>query len=275
MEAVHGMIYFTPDAPPEYARAGVTRNRTGYFASRIAAVGPVGAEVVVATFYNFNPSLVRHAMDGVWMATTPAELLEARYRAVDVSLRRAFDDEVLASDELAIAVTLTRRAAEVACTRPEGRPLFAGHAALDWPDEPHLALWHAQTLLREFRGDGHIAALTVEGLTGIEALVSHAASGDVPAAALKATRAWSDEQWDAAVAGMVDRDLVTDDGAFTEAGREQRQRLEDATDRLAAAPYAAIGDEGCAQLRSTGRHFTELVMSAGLLSMDPRRLLDE
>ena len=274
LEAVHGMIYFTPEAPPRYADVGITSGRTGYFASRSAAMGAVGAEVVVATFYNFHPALVRRAMLDVWDVTSPAAVLGARLGAVDASLRLAFGDELLASRELADAATLLRRAAEVACAHPEGRPLFAGHAQLDWPDEPHLALWHAQTLLREFRGDGHIAALTIEGLSGLEALVSHAASGDVPAAALQATRAWTDDEWAAAVEELARRGLVDSDGAFTEAGRAQRARIEDLTDRLAAAPWAALGTERCAELRALGRVLSQRIVDAGLLAIGRLRLDD-
>mgnify|MGYP006921752507 CR=1 FL=1 len=140
------------------------------------------------------------------------------------------------------------------------------------PDEPHLVLWHAQTLLREFRGDGHVAALTAEGLGGLDALVSHAASGDVPASVLQATRAWSDDEWAAGVASMAERGLVHADGTFTDAGREQRARIEDTTDRLAVAPWAAIGTERAARVRSIGKVLTERVLAAGLLTFDPRRL---
>jgi hypothetical protein len=274
LEAVHGMIYFTPEAPPRYAEVGIAAGRTGYFASRSAAMGAVGAEVVVATFYNFHPTLVRRAMLDVWDVTSPAAVLGARLAAVDASLRLAFGDELLASPELADAATLLRRAAEVACAHPEGRPLFAGHAQLDWPDEPHLVLWHAQTLLREFRGDGHIAALTIEGLSGLEALVSHAASGDVPAAALQATRAWTDDEWAAAVEELARRGLVDSEGAFTEAGRAQRARIEDLTDRLAAGPWAALGTERCAELRALGRVLSQRIVDAGLLAIGRLRLDD-
>ena len=95
------MIYFTPDAPPQYAAIGITSNRTGYFASRVAAIGAVGPEVVLATFYNFHPGLVRHAMRTVWNEVTPRQMLDARLAAVDSSLRRAFGDELLGSTELA------------------------------------------------------------------------------------------------------------------------------------------------------------------------------
>lgn len=274
MEAVHGMIYFTPDATAAYAAVGVTKPRMGYFASRSAAMGEVSAEVVIATFYNFHPGLVRRSMENAWALTSPHALLTARYNAADASLRAAFGDELLESVELAEAAGLTQRAALVACERPEGRPLFAAHAALPWPEEPHLVLWHGQTLLREFRGDGHIAALTTEGLSGLEALISHGASGDVPAAVLRVSRSWSEDEWQAGVEAMAGRGLVNDDGSFTDAGRAQRQRIEDATDRLALAPYEALGDDAALTLRGTGKKLSGLIVDAGLLAFNPA-LLDD
>lgn len=274
MEAVHGMIYFTPDAPLAYAAVGVTKNRMGYFASRVAAMGPVPAEVVIATFYNFHPGLVQASMRDAWTITTPEAMLSARLNAVNTSLTRAFGAEVLSSVELAEAAGLTRRAALIACERPEGRPLFAAHASLPWPNEPHLELWHAQTLLREFRGDGHIAALTIEGLSGLEALITHAAAGDVTAAVLKATRSWSDDEWDAGVEVLAERGIVNADGSFTDAGRAQRQWIEDRTDQNALAPYLEIGDDAALTLRGTGKMLTGLVIAAGLLTVDPARYTD-
>ena len=274
MEAVHGMIYFTPDAPLAYAAVGVTKNRMGYFASRVAPMGPVPAEVVMATFYNFHPGLVQASMRDAWTITTPEAMLSARLNAVNTSLTRAFGAEVLSSVELAEAAGLTRRAALIACERPEGRPLFAAHASLPWPSEPHLELWHAQTLLREFRGDGHIAALTIEGLSGLEALITHAAAGDVTAAVLKATRSWSDDEWDAGVEVLAERGIVNADGSFTDAGRAQRQWIEDRTDQNALAPYLEIGDDAALTLRGTGKMLTGLVIAAGLLTVDPARYSD-
>ena len=278
LEPIHGMIYFTEAAAPAYDKIGLKSGRMGYFASRSAAMGAVPAEVVIATFFNFDPSLVRRVIPEAWNLATPAAVLDARMEAVDVSLRKAFSDEVLDSMELAEAVSIARRAAMVACERPEGRPLFAGHASLLWPDEPHLVLWHAQTLLREYRGDAHIAALVGEGLSGIEALISHAGSGDVPAAALQASRAWSDEAWAAGVEGMRAKGLVEPGGAeivFTEAGREQRRRIEERTDECALAPYAALGSDASARLRELGRPLSMAVIEAGLLKIDPKRFFEE
>jgi hypothetical protein len=279
LEPVHGMIYFTPHGATAYEAAGIVgpgANRMGYFGSRAAAMGTVSAEVVISTFYNFNPALVRRCVPRVWELAGPAAVLAARLHAVDTSLRTAFDAQVLASPELAEVVTLVRRAALDACDHVEGRPLFAAHASLPWPDEPHLVLWHAQTLLREFRGDGHIAALVVEGLTGIEALVTHAASGDVPAGVLKATRAWNDEAWDAAVDALRGKGVIeSQDLMFTTQGQELRQRIEDRTDAMAVAPYAALGEDACTRLRILGRPLSQAVIAAGLLTIDPARFADE
>ena len=269
LEPIHGMIYFVPEAEAEYAHLGVTMQRTGYFASRAAPMGAVTADVVISTFYNFNPKLVRAAMNGAWDIASPLQFTNVRFRAVDAALRRAWGDEMIGSSDVKTLAILLRRVAEVACEKPEGRPLFAGHSSVAWPEEPHLVLWHAQTLLREFRGDGHIAALTAEGLTGIEALVSHAASGDVPAQALTSSRSWSDDEWSSAIEGMRGRGLVTKSGdlAFTPAGDEQRARIETTTDALATSPYAAFGEEVCEQIRQLGRPLSRAIMQAGLLPL--------
>ena len=268
------MIYFTPDAPPAYAAIGISSPRAGYFLSRSAAMGAVSADVVIATFFNFHPGLVRRAMENGWATATPETVTAARLDAVDTSLRRAFGSELLGSAELGRAAELTRRAALVACEHPEGRPLFAGHASLPWPDEAHLVVWHAQTLLREFRGDGHVAALTLAGLSGLDALLSHAGSGDVPAEVLRLTRAWSEDEWAAGLESFAARGFVDGAGAFTDAGRAQRQQIEDATDRAALVAYEALSDDEAGEVVAIGRTLTKRVVAAGLLQVDPSRFDD-
>ena len=168
LEPYHGIIYFTPHAPVVYAELGI-EGRDGYFASRAAPLGPVSAEVVIATFYNFFPGLVRHAIPAVWEKASPADILAARLAAADLALREILGDAV-DGNEVAQAAVLAERVARAASLA--GRPLFAAHAALPWPDPPHLALWHAISLLREFRGDGHIAALVTACLDPCEALIT-------------------------------------------------------------------------------------------------------
>ena len=203
LEPVHSMIYFVPEGDEEYPRTGLRPGRMAYFASRAAPMGPVTAGVIAATFYNFNPELIAKYVPRAWSLATVDDVLAARLVVVDRALRRLLGDDVLASPEVAEAAELAR-AATVGLP-VAGRPLFAGHAALPWPTEPHLVLWHAVTLLREFRGDGHVAALLQAGVPAIDALVTHVLTGySFTEASAKATRGWSDDQWSAALAGVFE-----------------------------------------------------------------------
>lgn len=247
IEPFHGFVYLVPEAEAEdeYAAFGLP-GRMGSFASRSAPMGPVPAEVVIATFYNFSPALVRRAIPEAWARTTPADLLAARLRVVDRVLRRVLGDDVPAGSELAEALALARTAA--AGCEPVGRPLFAGHASRPWPDEPHVALWHALSLVREYRGDGHIAALVAEGYSGCDAIATHVAAGDIPKASA-ASRAWTDEGWAASEASLRARGLMDGAGGLTEAGRASRRWVEDRTDALAMPawePWARRGAAACA-----------------------------
>jgi hypothetical protein len=273
VEPIHGAVYFAAERDEEYGALGL-REESGYFASRAAPMGMVPAEVVIATFFNFNPAFVRRAMDGVWDVTAPDAVTTARLTVVDRMLRRMLGEDAVASAELRRAAELARRAAERACERPEGRPLFAGHAALDWPpaDEPHLVLWHAQALLREFRGDAHIAALTVEGVSGVQALVLHAATGEISPTVLRSSRKWPRDEWTAAVDGLRQQGWVDDDGGLTAAGRAHRQWVEDRTDARSVFAYEAIGEDGCAELRQLTRPLSKITVAAGgLLASAPRQ----
>ncbi len=265
------MIYFAPEAQDAYARLGLTHHRTGYFASRSAAMGPVPADVVVATFFNFYPRLGAEGNERRVGHRHARTVLEARLEGADAALRRAFG-EAIGSTDLAEVAGIARQAAVAACEDGvHGRPLFAGHASLPWPDEAHLILWHAQTLLREYRGDGHIAVLTAEGLSGVEALVTHAATNDIPSELLASSRAWPQPEWDAAIERLAARGLVDASGQFTDAGREQRQRIEDRTDALSLPAYAGLSDDDAERFVQLGRPFSRMVIEAGLLSVDPNR----
>jgi hypothetical protein len=264
-EPIHGMIYFTPHGPEAYAEVGITHQRMTYFASRAAALGPVPAEAVVATFFNFSPALVHRSIPAAWNVATPEQILAARLEAVDRSLRQAWGEQV-GSPQVREAADLARRAAERACSRPQGRPLFAGHAALPWPQAPHLVLWHAQTLLREYRGDGHVALLLTEGLDGLGALITHAATGSIPAEALRTSRAWSQEEWAAGVERVRGQGWLGDgpDLTLSPAGRDRRQSIEDRTDQLSVYAYEAIGADGCARFGELAGRLSAAVMAADL-----------
>jgi len=265
VEPMHGMVYFAPEAAGSYRQLGLL-GQTGYFASRAAPMGAVAAGTVVATFFNFAPPLVHASMAGVWDSVTPAQVLTARTASAGTALRRMLGGAA-DSPEVAAAADLARTSALRAAEHPEGRPLFAGHAGLEWPEDPLEVLWHAQTLLREFRGDGHIALLVDHGLDGLEAVVMHEATGELPSAFLRATRGWADDQWDAAAdrlrsRGWLEPAGVSGDLALSEEGAAARQAIEDATDRLSVVAYEAIGEDGCDTLRSLVRPLSRTVVAA-------------
>jgi len=266
LEPYHGMIYFVPEAQDAYEQLGLTGRRMGYFASRAAAMGPVPAEVVIATFFNFHPGLVRRVIPAAWERATPEAIVSARTRAADAALRRMLGDAV-ASSEMREAAELARDAA--AACHPEGRPLSAAHAALPWPDEPHLVLWHAQTVLREFRGDGHVAALLAEDITGPEALVVHGATGEVAPELLRASRAWPEDEWDAAVERVRVRGWLAADGSLTDAGRASRNWVEQRTDELALVCWRRIGERNCERLRALVRPFSRVIVEQGFAFARP------
>lgn len=244
-ETYHAHIYFVPEAAEAYRDLGLKGGWMGYFASRAAALGPASAGLVTAVFFNFHPAMVARALPDAWALASPDDVLAARLRTADAALRRLLPDHVGTSDE-AEAATLAREAAEAPALA--GRPLFGALRSLPWPDEPHLQLWHACTLLREHRGDGHVAALTAAGLDGCEAHVTLTATGHIPRATLQANRKWSDDDWAAAEdrlrsRGWLAADTGLTDAGLTDAGRAGRAEVEARTDELAEEPWRALGPE--------------------------------
>lgn len=262
LETLHALCYFAPEVSDEITALGVRPGRAAYFAGRSAPMGRVGAGPVAATFYVFNPDLVAHFVPACWEAAAPEDVTAARYRGVDAAYRRLLGEEVLASAEVAEAAELARTAA-AGCS-VAGRPLHAAHADLAWPSEPHLVLFHALTLLREHRGDGHVAALLAAGLTGVEALVSHTATGrgfTVPAA--QATRGWTPEQWQETVEALAARGLTGPDAGLTEEGAALRSRVEAATAEMAAAPWDHLGETGALRLAELGQPLVRRALDHG------------
>ena len=261
VDPLHSHIYFAPETDERLAGVGLRPGRMVYFAGRAAPMGPVGAGVVTATFYNFSPSLVGHMIPRAWTLASPEQVLAARLEAARASLTRLLGGEAAASPEVAELAGLLRDACSA--LTPEGRPLYAGHADLPWPEEPLLQLWHGATLLREHRGDGHIAALLHAGLSGLEALITHSATGrGFTEAAAKATRGWKDEEWAAACAALADRGLL-DDAGLTAEGEELRSRIEMHTDALAADPWLSLGAEKTGRVVELGKGLSRRLTESG------------
>ena len=244
-EPYHAVTYFSPECREAFKDVGLKGFWMGYFAGRAAPMGQVGPGVVTATFFGFHPAMVARALPDAWgFAPVPA-VLDARLHGVDHALRRLLGDGV---DDPALgeAARLARAATEGAGFA--GRPLFAANAGLEWPEPSHLALWHAATLLREHRGDGHVAALLAAGLDGCSAHVTLVATGALTRDVLQPNRGWSDEDWEAAAERLMARGWLDDAGELTEGGRVTRRAVEDATDELALEPWAALGKEGSERL---------------------------
>ncbi|MFE7599353.1 hypothetical protein [Streptomyces sp. NPDC057494] len=263
---VHAAYYFCPEHDETYAELGLEGGPMAYLAGRAAPFGAVGAGVVTAAFYTFHQDLVARHLPRAWEVTSPAAVLEARLRITDAYLTRLLGREALASREMAEAAGLALRAAE-GCGRP-GRTLYSANADLPVPEAPHLALWHAATLLREHRGDGHVMALSEAGLDGLEALVSHTATGtNWRPAHLRSARGWSTEEWAAARDRLVARGILDGDGELTGEGAELRRAVEAATDRLDVAPYARLGAEGTRRLTELAGAFSKVVLAGGGLPL--------
>jgi len=267
LNSMAATLYFSPDLGRELAEVGIEDSNGAYFATRAAAMGAVGPGTVTATFYNFSHELVAQHVPAVWRTASPATVLAARTRAIDATLRRLLGDEVVASKEVAEAAELALRAAE-ACGR-SARPLYAAHADLPVPDAPHLALYHAATLLREHRGDCHLAVLLDAELAPVEALVSHTATGKgmTPKWVL-GTRGWSRTDWDAAVTALRERGLLDAEGELTEAGVALRKEIEARTDHLDRAPYEHLGAAGVTRLMELAKDLMMTAFTAGAFPED-------
>jgi hypothetical protein len=261
VEPLHNHVYFVPETDEHLTAIGLRPGRMCYFAGRAAPMGRVGPGVVTATFYNFAPGLVARHIPRAWTLADPEQVVAARLAAARASLTRLLGPEASASAEVAELAELLRDA----CTAlsPEGRPLYAGHADLPEPEEPLLQVWHATSLLREWRGDGHIAALVQAGLSGLEALITHTATGrGFTEEAAKKGRGYSDEEWAAGLAALAERGLV-DDAGLTVAGQELRARLEAATDAASAAPWEHLGPERTARVIDLGKTLSARLVANG------------
>jgi Helix-turn-helix family len=214
--------------------------------------------VVTAIFYNFAPERVAKALPAAWQIAGPEAALQARQDSAVAALRRyglSVDENVTTAAELAA------RAVQQAPL--DGRPLFAANRALPWPDDPLAALWHAATLLREHRGDAHVALLSAAGVSGRECNVLQAAAGLIPRDYIARTRDYDDATWRHHEEQLAGRGLLNDDGTLTEAGRELKDAIESTTDALALSALDALSDEEVEALFQALTPITRAVVAGG------------
>jgi hypothetical protein len=253
-EPVHIVSYFAPAAKDAFEQAGLRGFWRGYFAGRSAPIGPVGPAPVIAAFFSFAPVMVTRALPAIWDLITPAQALTVRQAGAVAALSDLLglrQGEPVPPPVIAAADGLAGAAAR---TEGAGRPLGGPNAALPEPDHPLARLWQGATVLREHRGDGHIAALVASGLDGPEALALRAglprsgslhdhAPGAWNRAQLQPMRGWTDDEWDAAAARLTARGLLRQDGTATQAGLTLHNDIEAATDLAAARPWAGLTED--------------------------------
>jgi hypothetical protein len=240
-EPLHAVTYFTPHVVPAFEAAGLTGFWRRYFAGRAAALGAIGPGPVTAAFFGFAPAMVSRALPDVWSRIDPPAALAARTAGATAALT-----ELLAGlPPAAVAEAADLLASAARAVDLPGRVLAAAHADLPWPRDPIGRLWHAATILREHRGDGHVAALLTAGVDGCESLVWRVGlDGGRLREVTQPARGWTDDQWQAAARRLEERGWLTAGGAATAVGRDAYAEVEAVTDRLASAPWRHLGDAG-------------------------------
>ncbi|MFF9489412.1 hypothetical protein [Streptomyces sp. NPDC014676] len=263
LEPLHAVLYFAPQVFEETEALGYDTGERwpSYFALRAAPLGTPGSRQVTSAFYSFSPRMVAEHIPAAWDVAAPGKVIDARTRGIDRAYRALLGART-DGPEVAEAAALARRAAEAVPV--EGRPLAAANAELPWPQEPHLVLWQAATILREHRGDGHLATLLTAGLDSVEALVSFAAVGAAPAGVF-ASRGWNEHEWADARERLLVRGLLNADHTATDAGRALRAEVEHRTDALAAAPWRTLGGEATARLAELLGPLWLEVLGSGML----------
>jgi hypothetical protein len=230
-EPLHALTYFAPESQEAFEAVGLRGFWRGYFAGRAAPLGNAPAGMVTAAFYGFHPDFVARAIPSIWTIVTPATAIAARLDGVDRAMRRIFGDDLPITDAAGAAAEI-RRAVEA--TSVAGHPLFAANVELEWPELPHLAIWHSATLLREHRGDGHVNALGAAGVDPCEAHVLRIADDKLPLDSIQPYRGWTEENWADATTRLRDRGWLDDDGNTTPKGARARAAIEQETDSLSA-----------------------------------------
>ena len=234
-EPISLVNFFSSEPAESMAALGFRGYWDGYFAGRAAPLGRVPAEVVHAAFYNFAEGEVARHVPKVWSTTTPG----GGARRARAGLRGcAAQDPRRArrTPGLARAAELLAKASTSAPT--EGRVMYAGLRALPVPEEPVARLWHAANLLREHRGDGHIAALVSERIGGTEAhVLVHSTWASTRRSRSAGSTTSRGPGWPRSWTACATAAWSMPPAASPTPGVRPRTRIEALTDALAEAPY--------------------------------------
>jgi hypothetical protein len=230
IEVIHDVVYFAPDIRERFDAIGLKGWWMAYFASRSAALGTPGPELVTALFYGFAPRAVERVLPDAWAMAERQVILDTRVQLARDALGPAVAD--LDIEPLATVLETIVDGLDLA-----GRALAAAHAAVDRPEDTLGRLWWAATVLREYRGDSHVALLTTNDLDGAAANALALADGRAPERQ-RETRGWTEEEWEDAFSRLAQRGWVDTSRKTTPAGHTFRTQLEDDTDRVCSACFS-------------------------------------
>ena len=220
---------------------------TSYVWGRAAHLGEPAGAVVASAFAWFEPSLVTTVYDAARAAVPRDHLVRARDEATVAGLREAVDEQ-----DAGEVADLLADAAEPA--EGTGRPFFTGWRASGRPADPVHRLWWACNLVREHRGDSHVASANASGLGPVEMNVLTELWLGMPLLSYTGTRGWPQEAMRDAVSRLEVRGWVAD-GALTDAGRDARADVEARTDAQEHGIVEMLGgrlDDVCARLDAWG-----------------------
>jgi hypothetical protein len=234
----------------------------GYVWGRAAALGTPPASLVAATFGVFEPGLIGAVYRQGLAAAGRDDVLAARASGATAAVAAVVDDGDAAGLADPLLDALDR-------LDPMGRPLFAGLRELPRPEAAAGRLWRAAELVREHRGDGHLAACIATGLDAVEANVLTELWLGYRIGDYSSTRGFDATALGAAAERLEARGWLAG-GGLTQAGLAARRALEAATDASQAALVVALGpalDAVVAGLDAVGAR----LLAAHAAPADPRK----
>lgn len=261
IEPIHATVYFDPRPSERLKDAGIRGGWMCYFAGRFAPLGAVGPGPAAAMAYGFAPPMVARALPDAWAFVPPAVVLETWSCTAGEALR----DHLRSVPRRLIAELNGLLGAGAEGCRYEGRPLAAGWLEVDATGDDFVDLWLRSTVLREHRGDGHVLAAVSAGLRGLDATITHVATGAVSRELMQRNRGWSDADWEEAERRVQARGLLDSDGRLTRSGGQLRRQVEQTTDRLASGPVERLGPAGVERLIEIAAPMSRTIIDVGVV----------
>ena len=260
LEPIATQAFHSPIVHERLAAHGLKRFEA-YVWGRAAALGTPPASVVVAAFGVFEPRYLSSAYERARALVSRDDVLAARAEGAAARLGGIIDGDVAP-----LADTLLGAVEPLDAT---ARPLFSGLRELPVPPDPHGRLWRAAELIREHRGDGHLAACVAAGVDPVSMNVLTELWHGYAPGEYTSTRGWDDTAIGGALVRLSERGWVGG-GRLTDEGARARRAIEDATDVSQRELTDGLGDR-IEQLVESARALSARIVAADAFPADPRK----